>query len=278
MPIPAEPAPRNRTALIAQLAAGHPQGAQDPREGHAGRALDVVVVAAHPVPVARQQAHGIDAGPVLEVDAAARKDLLDRLHELLDELVELGCRDARLPQAQVERIVEQLLVVRAEVDVHRQQVLRRHGGAGRVELQLADGDAHAVGAQVAQAEDALAGRGADDAHVLDRPVPQHVLDPALVLERHVQAARPAEDVAELQARLADRRGVDDRQEPRRVGHQHLVEERLVGVEQLDQVDVALQVGGLLAELLQDALDLGLVAVDRRRAEARSGPAPRARPR
>ena len=65
---------------------------------------------------------------------------------------------------------------------------------------------------------------------------------------------------ELQARLADRRIVDDRQEPGRVGHQHLVEERLVGVEQLDQVDVPFEVGGLLAELLQGALHLGLFGV------------------
>ena len=91
---------------------------------------------------------------------------------------QLGGRDARLAQAQVERVVEQLSVVGADVDVHRQQVLRRHGGAGGVELQLADRDTHAVGAQVAQAEDALAGGDADDAHVLLRPVPQHLLDPA----------------------------------------------------------------------------------------------------
>jgi hypothetical protein len=79
--------------------------------------------------------------------------------------------------------------------------------------------------------------------------------------RVFQAARPTEDVPGLQARLADRRVVEDRQEPGRVGHRDLVEERLVGVEQGDQRDVALQVGGLLAELLQDALDLRLFAVD-----------------
>jgi hypothetical protein len=83
-----------------------------------------------------------------------------------------------------------------------------------------------------------------------------------MLERYVQAARAAEDVPELQAGLADRRVVDDRQETRRVGHQHLVEERLGGVEQLDQVDVAFQVGGLLAELLRRAPDLGLLATHR----------------
>ena len=162
MPIAGRAGPQEQDSLVAQLAAGDPQGAEDARKGHAGRALDVVVVAADAVPIAGQEAHGVHAGPVLEVEAAAREDFLDRLHELLDEFVPLGGRDARLAQAQVERVVEQLAVVRAEVDVHRQQVLRRHGGAGGVELELADRDAHAVGAQVAQAEDALAGRGADD--------------------------------------------------------------------------------------------------------------------
>ena len=57
-------------------------------------------------------------------------------------------------------------------------------------------------------------------------------DPPPVLEGDVQSPRPAENVPELKARLADRWIVDDRQEPGRVGHQQLVEERFVGVEQL----------------------------------------------
>jgi hypothetical protein len=69
-------------------------------------------------------------------------------------------------------------------------------------------------------------------------------------------------VPELQTRLADRRVVDDRQEPGRVGHQHLVEERFVSVEQLDQVDVPFEVGRLLAELLQGAPHLGFFGVHR----------------
>ena len=177
------------------------------------------------------------AGPVLEVDAAVREDLLHRLHELVHEGVQLLGRGAPPPQAEVERIVEIGLVVGAGVEVHRQQALRRHAGRRRVELQLADGDAHAVGAQVAQAEDAAAVGHADDAHVLDRPVAQHLLDVPLARDRQVHAARPAVDVAELQAGLADGRVVHDGQEARRVRHQRAVEERLVVVEQVDQVDV-----------------------------------------
>ena len=88
-----------------------------------------------------------------------------------------------------------------------------------------------------------------------------------MLKGDIQAARPAEDVPELQTCLADGRIVDDRQEPGRVGHQHLVEERLVRVKQLDQINVPFEVGGLLAELLQGAPHLGFFGVHRGGQEA-----------
>jgi len=140
--------------------------------------------------------------------------------------------------------------------------VRRHAGGRRVELQLADGDAHAVGPQVAQAEDAAAVGHADDAHVLDRPVSQHLLNMPFARDGQIHAARPAVDVAELQACLGDGRVVHDGQEPRRVRHQRAVEERLVVVQQLDQVDVALQVRGLVAELLQDPAELEVLRLGR----------------
>jgi hypothetical protein len=78
-------------------------------------------------------------------DAAKREDLLHRLNELVHEGVELLGRGTRPPQPKVERVVEVCLVVSARVEKHRQQAIWRHAGAGRVELQFADGDAHAVG-------------------------------------------------------------------------------------------------------------------------------------
>jgi len=88
------------------------------------------------------------------VDTAPGEDILGCHHEFLDELVQFRGRNPRLPQPQVQRVFEQRLVIGSEVDVHRQQVLRRHRGTGGVELQFADGDTHAVGAQIAQAQDA----------------------------------------------------------------------------------------------------------------------------
>ena len=70
-----------------------------------------------------------------------------------------------LRQADVERVVEQLLVLGADVERDRQARLRVDAGAGRVERQLADRDAHAIRAEVAQAEDALAVGDHDHADV-----------------------------------------------------------------------------------------------------------------
>ena len=95
-------------ALVADLAAGDLEGGDQSGERHAARALDVVVVAAHLVAVARQQVDRVAARPVLEVDAAVREHLLHRLHELVHEGVQLLGRRARPPQPEVERIVEVL--------------------------------------------------------------------------------------------------------------------------------------------------------------------------
>ena len=68
---------------------------------------------------------------------------------------------------------------------------------------------------------------------------------------------------EFQASLADRGVVYDRQESHRVGRQHFVEERLIGVEQPDEIDVPFQVRWLRRQLLYDPLDLRFLAIDTR---------------
>src|SRR5262249_55704912 len=134
-------------------------------------------------------------------------------------------------------------------EVHRQQAVRRYAGGSSVKLELADWDANAVGAQVAQSEDSAAIRHADDAHLFDRPVAQDLLNMTLASDRQVHSTRPAVNVTELQTGFADGRVVHDGHESRRVRHDRAVEEGLVDVQQVDQVNIALQVGGLVPELL-----------------------------
>ena len=76
--------------------------------------------------------------------------------ELVHEGKELGSRGACLAHAQVKGIVQILLVVGAGIEIHGQQVLRRHARTRGVELQLADGDARAVGPKVSETKNAAA--------------------------------------------------------------------------------------------------------------------------
>ena len=153
-----------------------------------------------------------------------------------------------------------LLVVGARVEVHGQQVLRRHTGASGVELQLADRDACAVCPEVAQAKDSAAIRDADEPDVLLRPVLQNLLHLAAACDREIHAARLPVNVAELQARFADGRVVHDRQKARRVRHDGLVEEGFVVIEQIDEIDIAFEVRRLLTQLHHHALQLQLLGL------------------
>ena len=100
MPMPAEPAPRKRTRWSRSLPPVALTRGDQSGQHHAGRALDIIVVAAHLVAIAGQQVDRVAARPVLEVDAAEREHLLHRLDELVHERVELLGRRARPPQAQ----------------------------------------------------------------------------------------------------------------------------------------------------------------------------------
>src|SRR5713101_4544716 len=62
-------------------------------------------------------------------------------------------------------------------------------------------------------------------------------------------------MAELQACLADSRVVHNREKSCRVRHDGSVEERFVVVQQIDEVDIAIEVRVLLAELHHHASQL-----------------------
>ena len=62
-----------------------------------------------------------------------------------------------------------------------------------------------------------------------RPVAQYLGNAALHCTREVHAARAPVDVAEGEAGIGDGRVIEDRDEPRRIGHHGPVEQRLVPV-------------------------------------------------
>ena len=132
--------------------------------------------------------------------------------EFLHERKVFVARHALLTEPQVEGIVQIAFRVGADVDRHGQSFLRIHAGAGRVKRELADGNPHAVHAQVAQPQNTGTVGDDDDVHVLVRDVRHEFCDVPLILGGHVEPPHVAVDVAVLLARFTHGRGVDERHE------------------------------------------------------------------
>lgn len=126
-------------------------------------------------------------------------------------------------------IIRTHLIIGANVKSDGQALVWLDAGQGRVQGELADGYAHALGSKVTEAEDALAVGDDDGSHVVLGPVFQHVVDVALVVDADEEATGPAEYQAELLAGQTDRRRVDQGHHLLHVLAQQLVEELLVAV-------------------------------------------------
>jgi len=146
-----------------------------------------------------------------------------------------------VPQPEVERIFEKGRVVRADVDIDRQTRRRVDARGGGVQRQLADRNPHASDAEVAQPEDGLVVRNYHHLAILDRRGAKNLLHSPEVPHGDVDPPRLAIDVTVALARLADRRGVDDRHHLLDVVEEQAVEQRLVAVLQRAQVGVAVDV-------------------------------------
>jgi hypothetical protein len=188
--------------LLFERKSGGADGGQQRAGGDGGGSLNVVVEGAEPVAIALQQDGRVDSGEVFPLQENVRPAALDGGHKLLDERVVLRAANALVLPADVDGVVEQRFVVRSHVEQNRQAVLRRNAAQRGVESHLADGDAHAAGALVAQAENALAVRDHDATHLVIARVGQNLLDAVLVRIAEEEAARPAPNLAEALAALA----------------------------------------------------------------------------
>ncbi len=90
------------------------------------------------------------------MEVGTRVEPVRRADERVDELVVLLAPDALVAESQIQRVVEELLVVRAAVEDDGQCPVRVDAGAERGQHQLGDGDENAARALVADAQDLLA--------------------------------------------------------------------------------------------------------------------------
>src|SRR6202035_3978834 len=108
--------------------------------------------------------------------------------EFINEFVISSTGQTSLAHADIIGIVQQLLVVGADVQHHRQAVLRMYAGAGGIKREFADRNAHAVGAKVAETENALA-VGDDDKPGWIAPVAHELGDTPAIVGCDEHAAR-----------------------------------------------------------------------------------------
>jgi hypothetical protein len=102
-------------------------------------------------------------------------------------------------------------------------------GATGVKCELADGNAHAAGALVAEAEDALSVAHHDDLDAVVSGMGDDLLDHVAMRPAQEQPARIIMVVAIFLAALSDRRCIDERQKLGEVAGEQRVEQRLVHV-------------------------------------------------
>ncbi len=146
-----------------------------------------VVEDAHLLAVPIQQTEGVAVAKVLKLHQHVRLPRRQRAHHLGHERVKLGARRPPPPQPLVVGVPQQRRVVGPDVDAQRQAARGVDAGGDRVQRDLALADAHPVGAQVAEPQDALAVGYDGDGDVPLAPGPQLLEDAAAVVEREVEA-------------------------------------------------------------------------------------------
>eukprot|EP00955_Chlamydomonas_euryale_P076343 362619-Chlamydomonas_euryale.AAC.3 len=208
MPVPASPAPRNTMRW--------PNSTPSCPEPRSPASTAASVIAAVPWMSSLKQHCFPRYVSILKLHDAMAKHVVHRRHELAHECVVSVARQALIPYALVPGRVEQLLA-------DGQAASRVDTGSGGVERDLAFGDPHAVGAQVAEPEDALAIGDNDDTNALLRQRPQRLCDvPTVLVTTQVHAVELHRQLVVLLAGLAHSGGVDERQNLLLVPHQQAV--------------------------------------------------------
>jgi len=113
------PGAEKQEPLAGEFLPRDPQGTGKAGQRGAGRTLDVVVEGADLVLVACQDRDGVEVREILPLDAAFRPEILHGRDELIDEgLVVVAARTV-LAQSEIERVLQQGLIVRADVEHDR---------------------------------------------------------------------------------------------------------------------------------------------------------------
>src|SRR5262249_40817168 len=146
---------------------------------------------------------------VLELDHHPGENVLRRANEFVDERLVFSAAQAMLAQSDVIGILQQFLIVRTDIEHYRQAQLGMHAGTSRIKREVSNGDPHAVGSQVTQAQDSLA-VGHHNEFCRVWPIPQYLGDPATIVGADEESARSLENMAKPLASKPNRGRVNKR--------------------------------------------------------------------
>ena len=129
--------------------------------------------------------------------------------------------------AEVERVLQITLAVRADIKRDPEALRGVHTRADRVEHELPDRNPVTVDAEATETEDAFTVCHDDHVHFFLRCVIENLREMPLILDREEHAAGEAEEMAVLLAEVTDGRRVDHGEQFIHVIHQHAEEESLI---------------------------------------------------
>ena len=140
-----------------------------------------------------QKTKSIGVAKVFKLQARRGKYLLHRIDKLFDEFIEGGAAFPRLGEANVQRIIEQRLVISPSIEHDGEASGGGHARAGGVEGKLPDRNPHAIGAQIAETQNALAVGYYDHANVRLRPILQDLFYFPPIFDGNIKSPGPAKN-------------------------------------------------------------------------------------
>src|SRR5471030_2091639 len=212
-------------------------GGNQAAERDGGGTLNIIVEAAQLVAIAFQQGHRVGLGKIFELQQHILPARFHRLNEQIHKVIVFTVGNTRVAPAHIQRIINTLGIVSADVQHNRQRVGSINSAAGGVEREFTNRDAHAADALIAQPQNTFAIGNDNDADVVFAEVLQHFIDVVAVRVGNKQAASTAINIRKVFARFPDGRGVDDRQHLFQMRIHQVIEQRFVRVLDITQIDM-----------------------------------------
>jgi hypothetical protein len=201
------------------------------RGHHRAGALHIVIEHAVVRRVCGEDVAGVFGPEVLEMQHRVGEQLMRGCDAGLNECVVVRAAVLRVAVTQVERVIQQGLVVGADIQRQRDGATRVDTGAGGVDRQLADGDLDTADTPIADAQDLLGVAAHDEIDIIGTQAQcvEGLRDLVGTIDGQVHRALTAVLIGVALDRRPDRGVIDHRQQFGQMLGEHLEIQHLVAV-------------------------------------------------